>query len=69
MQRTGHKVDLNGARILKQCNNGFKLLILEMLEIKFHKNGVNLKTDTDNLNKSYIAIIDIFRKMSERHNN
>jgi hypothetical protein len=69
LQRTGHKVDLNESRILKQCNNRFKLPIFEMLEIKFHENAVNLKTDTDNLNKSYIAIIDVFRRMSERHNN
>jgi PBP1b-binding outer membrane lipoprotein LpoB len=69
IQTTGHKVDLKNARILKQCNNSFKLPIFEMLEIKFHENAVNLKTDTDNLNKNYIAIIDVLRKKSERQNN
>jgi hypothetical protein len=31
-----------------------------MLEIKYHENAVNFKSDTNDLNNSYIAIVDIF---------
>jgi hypothetical protein len=68
-QETGHKIDLKSAKILKQCSNGFKLPIFEMLEIKYHENTANFKTDTSNLSKSYIAIIDVFKRMREMQNN
>jgi hypothetical protein len=41
----------------------------EMLEIKYHENAVNFKTDNSNLSKSYIAIIDVFKRMREMQNN
>jgi predicted GIY-YIG superfamily endonuclease len=62
-QSTGHKFDLKKTKILKQCSNTFKLPIFEMLEIQFHSNAINLKSDTNNLNRSYIAIVDIFKRM------
>ncbi len=61
-QQTGHKTDLKRAKNLKQCNNNFKLPFFEMLEIKYHENAVNFKSDTNDLNNSYIAIVDIFRR-------
>jgi hypothetical protein len=68
-EKTGHKINLESAKILKQCSNGFKLPIFEMLEIKYHENAVNFKTDTNNLSRSYIAIVDIFKRMREMKNN
>jgi hypothetical protein len=62
-QSTGHKFDLKKTKILKQCSNTFKLPIFEMLEIQFHNNAINLKSDTNNLNRNYIAIVDNFKRM------
>jgi hypothetical protein len=35
----------------------------EMLEIGSHPKTVNLKSDTNNLNKNYTAIVDRFKRM------
>ncbi len=56
---TGHKFDLQQARVLK-------LPVLEMLEIGSHPKTVNLKSDTNNLNKNYTAIVDRFRRMTDQ---
>jgi hypothetical protein len=40
-----------------------------MLEIKYHKNAVYFKADTNDLSKSYIAIIDVFKRMGEMQEN
>jgi hypothetical protein len=62
--KTGHRFDLENARVVGHNKNKFKLPILEMLEIKSHPHSINLKTDTNDLNKSYIAIVDQFRKLA-----
>ncbi len=61
---TGHRFDLQNARAVGHNKNPCKLPILEMLEIKSHPHSINLKTDTNDLNKSYIAIVDQFRKLA-----
>jgi hypothetical protein len=61
---TGHKFDLQNARILIHTKNPRKLPVLEMLEIGSHPKTVNLKSDTNNLNKNYSAIVDRFRRMT-----
>jgi hypothetical protein len=62
-EKTGHKINLGSTKILKQCSNGFKLPIFEMLEINYLENAVKFKTDTKNLSRSYIAIVDDFKRI------
>jgi hypothetical protein len=61
---TGQKFDLQNARVLIHTKNPRKLPVLEMLEIGSHPKTVNLKSDTNNLNKNYTAIVDKFRRMT-----
>jgi hypothetical protein len=61
---TGHKFDLQRARVLVHTKNPRKLPVLEMLEIGSHPKTVNFKSDTNNLNKNYTAIVDRFKRMT-----
>jgi hypothetical protein len=62
MHVTGHKFDLQNAKVLIQTTRPAKLPIHEMLEIGSHPNSINLKTDTIDLSRSYIPIVDQFKR-------
>ncbi|KYM97837.1 hypothetical protein ALC62_11470 [Cyphomyrmex costatus] len=54
-----HEFNWNNVNIL-DCESFYhKRLISEMLYIKTQSNGLNLKTDTDGLDRSYADILDI----------
>jgi hypothetical protein len=61
---TGHKFDLQKARVLVHTRNPRKLPVLKMLEIGSHPKTVNFKSDTNNLNKNYSSIVNRFRSMT-----
>jgi len=53
-----HDFDWNNIQILDEEPIYNKCLVSEILNIKKQSNSFNLQTDTDNLHKSYISIIN-----------
>ncbi|KYN00647.1 hypothetical protein ALC62_08581 [Cyphomyrmex costatus] len=54
----GHDFDWNNVEVLDDESFYHKRLISEMLHIKSQNNGLNLKTDTEGLDRSYIDILE-----------
>jgi len=58
ISKTSHTFNWEKARILDHERNYHKRLISEMLHIKEHKNSINLKKDTENLDGAYSDILE-----------
>jgi predicted GIY-YIG superfamily endonuclease len=54
---TGHDFDISGATTLFESNNWKTLNFLEMVAIQTN-DSVNFRSDTDNLNRIYLGILD-----------
>lgn len=58
-----HDFDWNNVRVLDKERSYCKRLISEMIYIKKQKEGINLQTDTENLDEIYSAIVDKLSKI------
>lgn len=66
MIATKHTFDIDKAKILHQSKSTNKLNLLESLYIQDNPNAVNYKTDTNNINKNYSAILHLIQKRKEK---
>lgn len=58
-----HDFDWNNVRVLDKERSYCKRLISEMIHIKKQKEGINLQTDTENLDEIYSTIVDKLPKI------
>ena len=59
----GHDFDYNNAKILHRESKKQKRLIAEMIHISMNENLINEKSDTKNLQKPWLDIIDLIKKL------
>lgn len=63
-----HTFDFNNVQILDVESCRFKRNISEMIHITLNDNAVNERSDTNNLNKIYIALLNHINKGTSLHN-